>query len=263
VRLAQVFSNLVHNACKFTPDGGRISILAEREGEEAVIRVKDTGIGIEPKSLPRIFDMFAQPDGSVDREHGGLGLGLTLVRRLVEMHGGRVEAASGGRGKGAEFTVRLPALAVERKPAARAAERTSPPAPGPQPVPKRRVLVVDDNHDAAESTAAMLRLMGSDVRTAHDGLAAIDAAIEYRPDLVLLDLGMPKLNGYEAARRLRELPDFADVALVAVTGWGQEHDQRRSREAGFDRHMVKPVEPNALMNLLRTLPPRSTKASSA
>ena len=245
-RLAQVLSNLLNNAAKYTDQGGRIWLTAERQSGHVLIRVKDTGIGIPAEMLPRIFDMFTQVDRTLERSEGGLGIGLTLVQRLVEMHGGTVEAHSDGPGKGSEFVVRLPVAEVKdqgRQGAACDGEKGAAPA-------RRRILVVDDNRDAADSLGMLLRMMGNEVHTAHDGLEAVGAAAAFHPDVVLLDIGLPKLNGYEAARRIREQDGGTDMVLVAVTGWGQEEDRRRSKEAGFDHHMTKPVEFAALQKLL-------------
>ena len=213
------------------------------------MRVRDTGLGIPADALPRIFEMFSQVDRNMERAQGGLGIGLTLVRRLVEMHGGMVEALSDGPGKGSEFVVRLPFIKEGEKEAdARTAGEGEVP-----PAAKRRILVVDDNRDSAMSLGMMLTIMGNETRTAHDGLAAVEAAAEFRPDMILLDIGLPKLNGYDACRRIREQPWVKGMVIVALTGWGQDEDKRRSREAGFDHHMVKPVDPDALMNLLTRL----------
>jgi PAS domain S-box-containing protein len=245
-RLEQVLTNLLNNAAKYTDPGGRIGLTAERAGDEVVVRVRDTGIGIAPGMLPRIFDLFVQAERRLDRAQGGVGIGLTLVKKLVELHGGRIEAASGGLGQGSEFVVSLPALADERPcERGRAAEQGEAAA-----LPCRRILVVDDNQDAADSLGLLLRLAGQDVRTAYDGPSALDQVQAFRPALVFLDIGMPGMDGYEVARRLRQQSDLKDVVLVALTGWGQEEDRRRSREAGFDRHLVKPVEPSALEALL-------------
>jgi PAS domain S-box-containing protein len=245
-RLEQVLTNLLNNAAKYTDPGGHIELTAERTGDEVVIRVGDTGIGIAPEMLPRIFDLFVQAERRLDRAQGGIGIGLTLVKKLVELHGGRIEAASGGLGQGSEFVVRLSALADERPcEGARTAEQGEAAA-----LPGRRIVVVDDNQDAADSLALLLRLVGQDVRTAYDGPTGLDQVQAFRPDLVFLDIGMPGMDGYEVARRLRQQPDLKDVLLVALTGWGQEEDRRRSREAGFHRHLVKPVEPSALEALL-------------
>ena len=245
LRLAQVVSNLLNNACKFTEKRGRVRLSVEREGEQAVIRVRDNGIGIAADQLPRIFDMFMQADVSIERSVSGLGIGLALVKSLVEMHGGTVEAHSAGVGHGSEFVVRLPITAE---------------APTPQPVDERtttaahRILVVDDSRDAAESLAMLLELTGNETYTAHDGLEAVETAARVRPDLVLLDIGLPKINGYEAARRIREQPWGKSLVLVALTGWGQDEDRQKSREAGFDGHMVKPIDPEALTKLLAAFP---------
>jgi CheY-like chemotaxis protein len=193
--------------------------------------------------LGKVFELFTQADSTLEKAQGGLGIGLTLVRRLTEMHGGSVEARSEGPGRGSEFTVRLPTVLVAPARAEGAAE-------GSAPSSRRRILVVDDNRDSAISLALMLKLMGNEVRTAHDGLEAVQAAEVFRPDVILLDIGLPKLNGYEAARRIRGQPWGGDMVLIAVTGWGQEEDKRRSKEAGFNFHMVKPVEPAALEKLL-------------
>jgi PAS domain S-box-containing protein len=252
-RLAQVFSNLLNNAAKYTDRGGRVWLTAERHGGEAVVTVRDTGVGIPAEHLPHVFEMFAQVDRSLERSQGGLGLGLTIVRRLVEMHGGKVEAHSDGPGKGSTFVVRLPVSGggpAERQLAD--GECGSEAAGRPC-----KVLVVDDDKDTAASLGMMLRIMGHDVRTARDGAEAVEAAGAYRPDLVLLDIGLPKLNGYEAARRIREQPWGKDMKLVALTGWGQDQDRQRAKEAGFDQHVVKPVEPAALEQLLAAVCPGS------
>jgi len=247
VRLAQVVSNLLNNAARYSRPGGRISLTATTRAGELVLKVRDTGIGIEAKKLSQIFDMFVQLDSSEPHPQGGLGVGLTLVRRLIEMHGGTVEAHSDGAGKGSEFIVRLPVLATKAKPPALETER----APTVADV-RRRILVVDDNVDSAESMAMMLELSGHDVAMAHDGAEAIERAKEFLPDVAFLDLGMPKLNGYEAARSIREQPWGRQILLVALTGWGQEDDKRRTREAGFDAHIVKPIDFAALEELLAT-----------
>ncbi len=248
-RLAQVFLNLVNNAAKYTPQGGHIWLTVERAKGEAVVRVRDTGVGIAAEMLPRIFEIFTQVEGSLERSHGGLGIGLSLVRRLVEMHGGTVEARSEGLGRGSEFLVRLPVLAQppqEQPVASGDSEKVA-------AAPKRRILVVDDNRDSATSLGMMLSLMGNETRTAHDGVEAVEKAAAFRPDVILLDLGLPKLNGYDACRRIREQPWGKGMVIVALTGWGQEEDKRRSSEAGFNQHMVKPVDPAALETLLAGL----------
>jgi CheY-like chemotaxis protein len=248
VRLAQVVSNLLNNAAKYTEPGGRVWLTAERQGSDAVVSVRDTGLGIPPEMLGKVFEPFTQVDRTLEKAQGGLGIGLTLVRRLVEMHGGSVEARSEGYGRGSEFVVRLPAVLTP--PA-----RDDGPAENGRPAARRRILVVDDNRDAAVSLAMMLELMGNEVRTAHDGREGVDAAEVFRPDVVVLDIGLPRMNGYEAARHIREQPWGRDAVLIAVTGWGQEEDKRQSKEAGFDFHMVKPVEPAALEKLLAGLLP--------
>ena len=214
VRLAQVFSNLLNNSAKYTEPGGRIWLTAEVSGHEVAVRVRDTGLGIPADALPRIFEMFSQVDRNMERAQGGLGIGLTLVRRLVEMHDGKVEARSDGPGRGSEFTVRLPLAAED------AVARPLPPDDGPTATSNRRILIVDDNRDSAMSLGMMLGLMGNETRTAHDGLAAVEAAAEFRPDLILLDIGLPKLNGYDACRRIRKQPWSAGMVIVALTGWG-------------------------------------------
>jgi PAS domain S-box-containing protein len=252
VRLAQVIANLLNNAAKYTEPGGRITLTAAREGDEAVVRVRDTGVGVAADMLPKIFDLFVQADRSLDRAQGGMGVGLTLVRRLVELHGGGVQAYSDGPGKGSEFVVRLPAAPAA--PPEENGRREDRPAADRRP-PRRRILVVDDNADVAESLALMLRLDGQDVRVARDGPAALEAARAEPPEVVFLDIGMPGMDGCEAARRLRQLPGVENALLVALTGWGQEEDRRRTAEAGFDHHLVKPVEPATLHTLLQR-PPR-------
>ncbi|HEU0185575.1 MAG TPA: ATP-binding protein [Blastocatellia bacterium] len=250
-RLAQVLSNLLNNAAKYTEDGGRIELIVEQTNGEAVIRVRDNGIGIAPERLPTIFDMFEQVEGAADRSHGGLGIGLTLARRLVEMHGGRIEVHSAGLGKGSEFVTRLPALVEPAgEPAPESGEgRRAPVSRGP-----RRVLVVDDNVDSAESMAVLLRLEGHEVRLAHDGAAALEEARSFKPDVMFLDLDLPKMDGYEVARQLRLDPAMSGVTLVAMTGYGHEEERQRTREAGFQSHLVKPVDFDLLKDLLSSLP---------
>jgi PAS domain S-box-containing protein len=245
VRLAQVFSNLLNNSAKYTDRGGQISLSAIREGSDAVVTVRDNGIGIAGDMLSRVFDMFTQVDRSLEQSQGGLGIGLTLVRRLVEMHDGSIEARSAGPNQGSEFIVRLPLV-------------ISPPneklAGSDGAVTKRlghgRILLVDDNIDSANSLAMLLRLKGNDIRTAHDGVEALEVAEAFHPEIVLLDIGLPKLNGYDVARRIRQQPWGRDVLLIALTGWGNDEDRRLSQEAGFNFHMVKPVDLAALEALL-------------
>jgi CheY-like chemotaxis protein len=251
VRLAQVFSNLLTNSAKYTKRGGHIRLSAERAEGAVVVRVRDNGIGIPADKLAHIFEMFAQVDLSLERTQGGLGIGLALAKRLVELHGGSIEAHSEGPGKGSECTVRLPVVEMPR------AEEPQPPGiDETRRHVKLRILVVDDNQDSADSMGMMLRMMGHLVCTAYDGQAGVEAAEEFRPDVAILDIGMPKLNGYDAARRIRAHESGKNTVLVAMTGWGQEEDRRRSKEAGFAHHLVKPVDPESLMNVLYDLPER-------
>jgi len=247
-RLEQILTNLLNNAAKYTMPGGQIRVSAVLEGDEAVVRVRDNGIGVPPDVLDRVFEPFVQSEGSLARSEGGLGIGLTLVRSLVEMHGGSVEATSPGLGQGSEFVVRLPANVPVEK-----GTSSLPEAHAPFPSRGLRVLVVEDNVDAAESLSALLRLWGHEVRMVHDGLAAIDAAREQHPEVVLLDIGLPGLDGYQVARRLRDDVGLDNSLLVAMTGYGQPEDRRRSREAGIHHHFVKPVEPFVLRTLLSNL----------
>jgi len=243
-RLAQVFLNLLNNAAKYSRPGGHIHLHVEGQGSEVVVSVKDTGIGIAAEQLPHIFEMFAQVDRSLDTSRSGLGVGLALVKRLVEMHGGRVGARSEGLGTGSEFVVRLPLIVeVSEVPESGAATERAVRS-------SLRIMVVDDNRDGADSLAELLTMMGNHTRTAYDGQSGVDAVGEFRPDVILLDIGMPKLNGYEACRRIREQAGGESVVLIALTGWGQDDDRRRSHSAGFDHHMVKPVDPVTLMELL-------------
>ena len=244
-RLAQVFANLLNNAAKYTPQGGSISLAVSSSDGHAIVSVRDTGIGIPRDRWESIFEMFSQIEHPLQRDSGGLGIGLTLVRSLVEMHGGSIEVHSEGPGQGSEFTVRLPALTGVA--AAEAAAIESPNAVAATP---RRVLVADDNRAAADMLAMVVRLLGHEVRTANDGLEAVGVGAEFHPDIVLMDIGMPKLNGHEAARLMRREPWGQNITLVAVTGWGQDEDRLSSKEAGFDHHLVKPVEPSELKRLL-------------
>jgi PAS domain S-box-containing protein len=246
VRLSQVFQNLLNNAAKYTERGGRISLAAERQGDAVVVRVKDTGVGIPPDTLPRLFEMFYQADRSLERNQSGLGVGLALARRLVEAHGGRVEARSEGVGKGSEFIVRLPILAEP-------ATGVAGPQAGNQErnvISGLRILVADDNRDSADLFTMYLEMMGNEVRTAYDGVAAVEEAEQFRPDAVLLDIGMPRLNGEDVCRRIRSTPWGRNAVLIAVTGWDREENRRRIAEAGFDAHLVKPVDPNSVVELL-------------
>ena len=251
VRLTQVFLNLLNNAAKFTEPGGRIWLSAERQAGDVLVRVKDSGVGIAAEKLPRLFDIFFQVDKTREQSQGGLGIGLSLVRRLVELHGGRVEAHSEGVGKGSEFIVRLPAL-VEQP-----SQAQDPSDNGKPKLAARRILVVDDNRDSADSLAMLLRLIGNEVHAAYDGMQGVEAAEQFRPEVVLLDIGMPRLNGEDACRRIRAEPWGQEMMLIALTGWGQEGDRRRFKEAGFDHHMTKPVEPAVLLKLLAERQPMS------
>ena len=247
IRLAQVFMNLLNNAAKYTNHGGQIWLTVKREGSDAVVSVRDNGIGIRGDNLSHVFDMFTQVDRSLEQSQGGLGIGLTLVRRLVEMHDGSVEARSNGLDQGSEFIVRLPLDILSPL-------KTSPsPAKSPTALSGCRILVVDDNKDSACSLAMLLRVNGNDIRTAHDGLEAVDVAEIFHPEVVLLDIGLPKLNGYDVARRIRKQPWGQDATLVALTGWGRNEDRRLSQEAGFNFHIVKPVDLAALEDLLSGL----------
>ncbi|HXI92960.1 MAG TPA: PAS domain S-box protein [Blastocatellia bacterium] len=248
LRMEQVIVNLLTNAAKYTGEGGRIALIVQQEGEEAVVRVRDSGVGIPPDVLPHIFDLFTQADKSLDRSEGGLGVGLTIVQRIAEIHGGRVEAHSKGLGHGSEFVVRLPI--------------TLPPSIQPELTPAKssekvgsilRVLVVDDNRDSADTIAMLLARSGHDVRVAYSATTALDEAVEFHPDAAVLDIGLPEMDGYEVARRLRQNPQLQNVRLIALSGYGQEADRQRSREEGFDSHMVKPVDSEKLEELLQSM----------
>jgi signal transduction histidine kinase len=246
-RMSQVFSNLINNAVRYTDPGGRISLSARREDNAIVVTLKDTGIGIRPDALAHVFDMFMQVDTRARHGQVGLGIGLTLVRSLVELHGGMVEASSEGEGRGSEFVVRLPVSARGLGPAP--ADVAAPSAlPG---LP--RIMVVDDNLDAAQSLAALLKFLGAEVRVANDGVAALEALAPFRPAAVFLDLGMPGMDGFETARRMRALPESRDMKIVALTGWGQDSDRRRTEAAGFNHHLVKPADISALQAVLSSL----------
>ena len=252
-RLTQLVGNLLANAAKYTDSGGRIGLAVSARGPWAEIRVRDSGIGIPSEQLPRIFELFAQVDRAGERARGGLGIGLALVRRLVELHGGTVSVRSDGPGRGSEFLVRLPrrfesaGAPPEESAAGEGAATTAAPA-------RRRILIVDDNKDALESLATLMQMAGHTVQTAPDGELALSVAPGFRPDLVLLDLGLPKMDGFEVARRIRAAPWGKSVVLVALTGWGQEADRRRTRETGFDSHLVKPLDLDALTEFLSRLP---------
>ena len=251
-RMAQVLQNLLNNAAKYTPPGGKIGLHAAFDGKQVTIRITDSGIGIPPEMLSHIFNLFTQVGRSIEWQTGGLGIGLTLVQRLVEMHGGNVEAQSDGLDKGSVFTIRLPAFLHGHENAASVSSKGAESTAG-----HLRILVVDDNVDAADTLAEILRAAGHGVQTEHDGIAAVDAARSHKPDVVLLDIGLPKLNGYDAARQIRS-HDHSPV-LVAVTGWGQDDDRRRSQEAGFHHHLVKPVDLSALERILESTASRNGK----
>jgi len=245
IRMAQVFTNLLSNACKYTPRGGEIWIHASGHGEYAVVSVKDAGIGIAAELLPHVFDMFSQAIRSQELTEGGLGIGLCLVHSIVEQHGGRVEGRSDGPGRGSEFIVTLPLGKGAPCPA---------PSPGRDPgaehSTRRRILVADDNQDSADSLVSMLALMGHEAVAVYTGADAVEKASSYRPDVVLLDIGMPTLDGLEAARRIRGQPWSNGAVLVALTGWGQEEDRLQAKKAGFDFHLTKPAHPEVLEKLL-------------
>jgi PAS domain S-box-containing protein len=252
-RLAQIFTNLLNNAAKYAETGGHIWLTARRNGDHVSISVRDTGIGIAPEHLDQIFEMFSQAMPALERAQGGLGIGLALVRGLVELHGGTVEAHSDGPGQGSEFIVRLPLAdpPVEKAPPEQPQDLSRPLGPTAQ----SRILVVDDNPDTTATLAMILKGLGHHVHMAHNGLEAVHAAAAFRPEIVLLDIGLPKMNGYEVAQRIRQQPRDHKVTLVAVTGWGQQEDRRRAIEAGFDHHLTKPVEAAALVRLLASLAP--------
>jgi PAS domain S-box-containing protein len=243
-RLGQVVVNLLNNAAKYTPEGGRIEVSVGQQDGTALIKVKDNGLGISETLLPKVFDLFAQGERSLARAEGGLGIGLTLARRIVEMHRGTIEAASGGLNLGSEFTVRLPLATWKSADTPGSADEYFTAAG------VCRVLVVDDNDDSAQTMAMMLQLEGHRAKVAHDGRAALDVAREFKPHVVLLDIGLPEMDGFDVARRMRETPDLADTMLVAMTGYGQEEDRRRTSQAGFAHHLVKPIDPEALKRVI-------------
>jgi CheY-like chemotaxis protein len=246
LRLSQILANLLTNAAKYTQPGGTIRLVAETPENTLVVRVEDTGIGLVEADIARIFQMFSQAQTSQESSQGGLGIGLALTKGLVEMHGGTIEARSAGPGKGSAFIVRLPLGDVTKVPSQGRADPQE-----PRVVVSRRVLIADDNRDAAESLAILLRFDGHDVVVANEGDAALRLFEAHKPDVALLDIGMPLLSGYEVARLIRASANGEQVLLVAVTGWGQEKDRRESREAGFDHHLTKPVEPEAVSKLMQ------------
>jgi CheY-like chemotaxis protein/two-component sensor histidine kinase len=245
-RLAQVFGNLLNNSAKYTGPNGTIALSAKRVDDEVFVRVKDNGSGIPRDKLDSIFDMFMQVDRASERAQGGLGIGLTLVKRLAEMHGGSIEAKSAGEGQGSEFIVRLPILS---KPSEAVAPESSIAPESTQ----RRILIVDDNKDSADSLAMLLEITGNKTYMAHDGVEAVEAIEQHRPDVVLLDIGLPRMDGHEVCRHVRAQPWGKDILVIALTGWGQEDDRRKSREAGFNGHLVKPVDYDQLLELLGSL----------
>jgi signal transduction histidine kinase/ActR/RegA family two-component response regulator len=254
LRLEEVIVNLLNNAAKYTPEGGHVSLSLNKEGEDGVVRVKDTGVGIGPDLLPQVFDLFTQAKRTLDRSQGGLGVGLTVVRKLVEMHGGTTEAHSSGLGQGSEFIVRLPILLSPlRQATVSSAERA-------QSTRAWRVLVVDDNVDSADSIASLLESSGHDVKVAYSAEKALEMAAEYQPEIMLLDIGLPEMDGYEVAKRLRQNPQLKDLRLIALTGYGQDSDRQRSRETGFDAHVVKPVDWRDLSELLASLMKRQSRS---
>jgi CheY-like chemotaxis protein len=241
-RLDQILVNLLGNAVKYTPAGGKVRIRLAREADEAVLQVSDTGRGIEPEMLPRIFDLFAQGEQSLDRAQGGLGIGLTLVRRLVELHGGSIDASSAGVGKGSEFVVRLP---LRPPPAV-----TVVPAPAERRESPRRILVIDDLADARESLRGLLETLGHRVEVAENGPEGVEKALTLRPDVAIVDIGLPGLDGYQVARRIRASDAGKHMMLIALTGYGRPEDRRRAFEAEFDAHLVKPLDQVDLSKLL-------------
>lgn len=255
MRLTQVFVNLLHNAAKYTPQGGHIELTAWREGNVAVLRVKDNGVGLAADKLPFIFGIFYQAERMYEQGQGGLGIGLTLAKRLVEMHGGTIEARSAGLNQGSEFIVRLPVSLEESWP-------VPPKQRSLQSTISRRILVVDDYPNAAETLARLLRRMGHEAYTALDGLEGVEAAERWRPDIVLLDIGMPRLNGCEAAARIRAQSWGQQIVLVALTGWGQAEDRRRTQAAGFDVHLVKPLDHAKLVSVLESLVTHPTASAA-
>jgi len=260
-RLTQVLGNLLNNAAKYTDPGGAIAVSARRQSTDVEIRVRDNGIGIPPALLPRLFQLFTQVDGAAHRAQGGLGIGLALVRQLVQMHGGTVTAYSQGPGQGSEFLIRLPLRAKSYREVAAPATGSTGTHRANGAFTGHRILLADDNRDALDSLATLLQCDGHEVHTAADGAEALAVAAQCRPDIILLDIGMPKLDGYEVAKRIRAEPWGKSAVLIALTGWGQDEDRRRSREVGFDSHLVKPLDPEALAALLAKLP-RATKVAA-
>lgn len=251
IRLSQVFMNLLTNAAKYSDRGSRIWVTVERHQSEAVISIRDEGIGLAPDQLPRIFDLFSQIDHTIEKSQGGLGIGLSLVKRLTQMQGGQIEAKSEGLGKGSVFIVRLPILNNLRASTVTECDDV------PDHKSKLRILVVDDNRDSADSLSMLLKMMGNQTRTAYDGAEAISVTEEFQPDVILLDIGLPLINGYEVCRRIRQQPGGGQIVIIAQTGWGAKEDRDRTCEAGFNLHLVKPIDPHDMMKLLVSLPARS------
>ena len=249
VRLSQIFGNVLANASKFTSQGGTIALTAYREDDAVVVAIKDNGMGIPPDKLDEVFKMFVQVKTPLEEQRGGLGVGLALVKHLVELHGGTIVAHSEGVGKGSEFVIRLPVLKLAKT---SECQRTG--AAPVKPSRARRILVVEDNRDSAESLAMLLELSGHETRIAYNGEDALGEAAQYQPDCILLDIGLPKLNGYEACRRIREQAWAKNATIIALTGWGQEEDRSKSMQVGFDAHLVKPVDESALLEVLETRP---------
>jgi CheY-like chemotaxis protein/anti-sigma regulatory factor (Ser/Thr protein kinase) len=252
-RLSQVIINLLNNAAKYTDEGGKLRLSLSSDETDAIVRVQDNGVGIPPEMLNEVFDMFAQVNRTLDRSQGGLGIGLSLVRRLTEMHGGTVTAESEGLGLGSVFTVHIPVMAPAELPA----ESREAPDPEQSKRPGLRVLVIDDIPDVADVLKMLLDLEGFETCVAYSGAVALESAREFRPDVVICDIGLPEMDGHEIARRLRRDPELAPATLIAMTGWGAEGEVRRTRESGFDFHLVKPVDANSLLELLSQMQPRA------
>jgi signal transduction histidine kinase/ActR/RegA family two-component response regulator len=252
VRLTQVVANLLNNAAKYTDRGGQIWLVVKRDGDSVIIQVRDTGIGIPTHMLPRVFELFTQIDRYANRGQGGLGIGLTLVKSLVELHGGSVWAHSEGEGRGSVFSIRLPLAASPHQ-----GYRSGEPDARSAVLASRRVLIVDDNRDAAESLGMLLSLLGAESRVVYSGPEALKVIPDFKPAVVLLDIGMPGMDGHEVARRIRQIPECRSLTLIALTGWGQEEDRHRSQSAGFDHHLIKPADVNTLQTLLLSLDSQS------